>query len=222
MEANLAAGALLGRVDDTTIEGPRIDVEADGPIVELARVEYAMHGVGGIDGAGIGRVHLFDIFRLEIADAGGQILMDGVKIFNLQAAYGDGHPAVLVAVVMHGAGLADLPADGEQLIDRSFIDQVAGVVLAIPGEIGSEGFGMDRSVLQECAKLLNLVEGRIGQFAEFGDEGVDWGLFDGNRHRGAPVESITHEDGSIPVGREDLTTEGHRGFSRILLRNVSR
>jgi hypothetical protein len=222
MQLNFATGAVLGGVDETAVEGARVDVEADGALVELAGVENTMYRLEGIDGAGMRGVHLDGVGGLDRALAKGKILVKHAKILDQQTADGDGHPTILVFVVVHGAGLADLPADGEQLIDRSFIDQVAGVVLAIPGEIGSEGFGMDRSALQECAKLLNLVEGRIGQFAEFGDERVDWGLFDGDGHRGAPAESITHGDGSVQVGREDLTTEEHRGFSRILLRNVSR
>lgn len=222
MQLNFATGAVLGRVDHTAVEGTRVDVKTHGALVELAGVDNTMHRLEGIDGTGMRGIHLDGVGGLDFAFAESKILMNHVKIFDQQAADGHSHPTILVFVVVHGAGLADFPADGEQFIKRSFIDQVAGVVLAIPGEIGSERLGMDWSVLQECTKLLNPVEGRVWQLAELGDEGVDWGLFDGNGHRGAPAESITHEDGSIPVGREDLTTEGHRGFSRILLRNVSR
>jgi len=212
MQLNFATGAVLGGVNNTAVEGTRVDVEADGTLVKFARIEHTMHRFERIDGAGMRCVHLDSVSGPDRALAKGKILMNNVKILDQQTADGDSHPTILVFVVVHGAGLADLPADRDQLIKRSFVDQVSGIVLAIPGEIGSKGFGMDRSVLQECAKLLNLVEGRIGQIAEFGDERVDWGLFDGDGHRGAPAESITHGDGSVQVGRENLTTEGTEGF----------
>ena len=92
--------------------------------------------------------------------------MHHMKILDQQAADGDGHPAVLVAVVVDGTGLADFPADGNQFVERSFVDQVAGVVLAIPGEIGRQRVGVERGVLQEFAELLGFVEGGFGKLAE--------------------------------------------------------
>jgi hypothetical protein len=210
MQLNFATGAVLCGVNNTAVEWARVDVEADGALVEVARIEDAMHGLKGIDGAGMRRVHLDGVSRLDFAFAEGKILVKHAKILDQQTADGDGHPTVLVFVIVHGAGLADLPTNGDQLIKRSFIDQVTGVVLAIPGEIGSERLGMNRRVLEERAKLLNLVEGRVGQLAEFGDEGVDGGLFRGNGHRGAPGKSITQRDRSIQVGQKDLKHSGTR------------
>ena len=38
VEADFAAGALLGGVDDAGVEGAGVDVEADGALVEFARI----------------------------------------------------------------------------------------------------------------------------------------------------------------------------------------
>ena len=173
MQLNFATGAVLGRIDHATIERAGVNVEADGALVEFAGIEDAMDGLERINGAGMRGIHLDGVSGFDRAFAEGKVLINHMKVFDQQTPERDSHPTVLVAMVVHGTGLADLPADGEQFIERSFVDQVAGVVLAIPGEIGSERLGMHRSVLKECTKLLNLVEGRVGQFAEFGDEIVD-------------------------------------------------
>ncbi len=58
--------------------------------------------------------------------------MENVKIFHQQAADGDGHPAVLVAVVVNRTGLTDLPANGHQFVETGLVDQVASVMLRDP------------------------------------------------------------------------------------------
>jgi len=138
VQFDFAARALLGGVDHAGVEGTGIDVQADGALVEFAGIEDPVNGFERIDGAGVRGIHLYGLGGRNRAFAAGDILMHDVKILDEQTADGDGHPAVLVAVIVHGAGLADFPADGEQLIKRSFVDQVASVVLAVPGEIGRE------------------------------------------------------------------------------------
>ena len=145
-------------------------MQADGALVEFAGIEDAMDGLEGVDGAGMRGIHLDGFRGLDRGFAESDVLMHDVKILDQQTADGDGHPAVLVAVVVDGTGLADFPADGDQFVERSLVDQVAGVVLAVPGEIGRERVGMYRGVLQESAELLGLIEGGLGKLAEFGYE----------------------------------------------------
>src|SRR5580692_3605998 len=102
--------------------------------------------------------------------------MNHMEILYQQAADGDSHPAVLVAVVVDRASLADLPTDGDQFVERIFVDQVAGVVLAIPGQIGGQRVGAERGVLEESAELLGFVERGLGELAELGYEILDWDL----------------------------------------------
>jgi hypothetical protein len=182
VEGDFAAGALLGGVDDAGVEGARIYVEADGALVESARVEDAVNGSERVDGAGVLDIH-FDSFRgFDAARAGDEILVDDGEIFYLQASDGDGHPAVLVFVVVDGADLADFPADGQEFIERSFVDQIAGVVLAVPGEVGSEGVGVYGRVLKKGAQLLGFGEGALGELAELGYEVLDGDGFYGGGH----------------------------------------
>ena len=112
MQLNLATGAVLGGVNNTAVEWARVDVEADGALVEFAGVEDAMHGLQRIDCAGMRGIHFDGVGGLDRALAKGKILMNHVKILDQQTADGDGHPTILVFVVVHGTGLADLPADG--------------------------------------------------------------------------------------------------------------
>jgi hypothetical protein len=112
VELDLAASALLGGVDDASIERTGIDVEADGALIEFTGIQDAVDGSQGVDGAGVRHIHLHDVGGLDGGFAVGEILMHDVKILYLQAADGNGHPAVLVAVVVDGADLAYFPADG--------------------------------------------------------------------------------------------------------------
>ena len=60
-----------------------------------------MHGIGGIDGAGMSDIHLDGVGGFEAATAPLQILMNQMKVLHLQAPDGDRHPAILVAMIVH-------------------------------------------------------------------------------------------------------------------------
>lgn len=113
MKTNLAACALLGRVDDAGVEGARVHVEADSALIEFTAIDHPVDRVGGIDRAGLKDVHLHGVERFEVAASGFEIPVYEMEVFHLQAADGNGHPAVLVAMVVDGAELAGLPADGD-------------------------------------------------------------------------------------------------------------
>lgn len=170
---DFAARTLLNGINDACIEGPGVNMHADGSLVEFARIQHTMHGLERINRTGTRDIHLERVGRLDCALAAGDVLIYHVKILHEQAANRDGHPAVLVAVIVHGAYLADLPADGDQLVERSLVDEVARVVLTIPGEIRRESLGIERVVLQELAKLFRLLEGWLGKFAELCNEILD-------------------------------------------------
>src|ERR1700730_14712292 len=65
------------------------------------------------------------------------------KILDPQASDGRGHPAILVAMIVNAAGLADLPADGHALEDFVLENEVAGVVALREKQIFVERFGAD-------------------------------------------------------------------------------
>jgi hypothetical protein len=89
-------------------------------------------------------------------------------------------------VVVNGTGLSDFPADRKEFVERSFVDQVSRVVLAVPNEVGGERIGIDGSVLEEFFELLCMVEGGLGEAAELGYEVVDWNGLYGGGHGTAP------------------------------------
>ncbi len=151
MQSDFAAGALLRRINDASVERPRIYVQTDSTLVELARIDYSMYGICGVHCTGMGEVHLHGVERLQLAAPGRQILMNKVEVFYVKPAEWNRHPAVLVAMIMNGTGLAYLPANGHQLIEWSAIDQIARVVLTVPGEIRCEGLDIDRPLREELA-----------------------------------------------------------------------
>ena len=86
MQLDFTAGALLGRVDHAGIEWARVNMQADGALVELAGIDNAVDGIGRVHGAGMRDVHLDGIERFQLAAAAGQILMNQTKILHLQPA----------------------------------------------------------------------------------------------------------------------------------------
>lgn len=179
VELDFAAGALFGRVDHAGIEGARVDVQADRALVKFATIHHAMNGIGGIDCAGLRDIHLDGVGGLKAATALLQILVNQMKIFHLQAPDGDGHPAVLIAMIMHRAGLADLPANGHQFVERGAVDEIASVVPAVPVEIGRERVGADGSSLEKATHGFDAVEGGLRELPQALDE-----LLNGYRFRG--------------------------------------
>jgi hypothetical protein len=65
------------------------------------------------------------------------------EILHAEAADGGGHPAILIAMIVHAAGLANFPADGHAFEDGVFEDEVASVISLGEKEIGIEGVGSD-------------------------------------------------------------------------------
>jgi hypothetical protein len=208
MKLDFAARALLGGVDDAGVKRTGVDVQTNGALIECAGIEDAVNGFEWIDGAGVRGVHLHDFGGPDDGLAESDVLPYDMKVFDQQPTDGYGHPAILVAMIVHGTGLADFPANGHQFIEGSFVDEVARVVLAIPGEIGSERVGVERSILQKSADLLGLIEGSLGELAEFGDEALNGNLSYGGGH-GRLREK--YSAGARADHREKLFDTGERG-----------
>lgn len=113
VQLDFSASALFGGVHHAGIEGARIDVQADRALVEFAGIQHTMNGFLGIDGAGLGDIHLNDLGQLQFAAAGGDVLVYDMEILYLQTADGYGHPTILIAMIVDGTGLPDLPTDGQ-------------------------------------------------------------------------------------------------------------
>jgi len=111
VEFDFAAGALLRGIDDAGIEGAGVDVQTDCPLIEFAGIENAVDGLQRIHGAGLSWIHLNRVGGLELAGPLFQALRNDAIILDQQFSDGDRHPAILVAMIVYGAGLADFPAN---------------------------------------------------------------------------------------------------------------
>src|SRR6266550_1869075 len=132
VELDFAAGTLVGGIDDAGIERAGIDVQTNRSLIELARIENAVHRLERIHGTGLSWIHLHRFSGLELASSFLQALGDNAIILDQEFADRNCHPAILVAMIVYGTGLADFPADCYQFIERSFVHQVSSVVLTIP------------------------------------------------------------------------------------------
>ena len=155
MQLDFAAGALFRGVHHASVEWARVDVQTDGTLVEFLWIDDAMYGISWVDRTRMCNVHLHGVERCKLAVTGEEILMYKVEVFDLEPAKWDRHPAVLVAMVVNGANLTHFPANGHQFIERRAIDQIARIVLPIPGEIRCEGLGINRHLREQLPQRLS-------------------------------------------------------------------
>jgi len=105
-----------------------------------------MNGFEGIDVDGMSAVHFVDFRGDDLASAAGSVFLFDAKILDFQAADGSGHPAILVAMIVDAAVLADFPADGHALEEIIFENEIAGVVAFGEEAIFFEALGADGMV----------------------------------------------------------------------------
>ena len=101
VKLDFAAGTLIGRIDDASIERSGIDVQADRPLIEFAGIENAVDGLERIHGTGLSWIHFHRVGGGELAGALFQTLRNDAVILDQQFSDGDCHPAILVAMVVH-------------------------------------------------------------------------------------------------------------------------
>jgi len=99
-QADLAAGMLLDRINDAGVEGPRVEVQADGPFPELAGVAYVVYRVQRIDSDRICGVDLNYVSGHDGAAVVGQVFFQYAVVLHGKPADRGSHPAVLVFVVV--------------------------------------------------------------------------------------------------------------------------
>ena len=114
VQLDFAAGALIGGIDDAGIERAGIDVQTNRSLIELARIENAVHRLERIHGTGLSWIHLYRVGRRKLAGALLQALRDDTIILNQQFSDGDRHPAVLVLMVVDLRRLSSIPAYGDE------------------------------------------------------------------------------------------------------------
>ena len=167
-------------------------MQAHGALVEFARVQHAVHRLERIDCARMCGVHLKRVRRFQFASALLDLLKHNPVILDKQASDGNRHPAILIAMIVNRADLADFPADGDQLVERRLIDQIARVVLAVPAQVGRQRVGRNLGAGEECDQLVYLIKSSRWKGAQLGDEVLNGDLFLNclRTHTGTPQQSI--------------------------------
>ena len=127
---------------------------------------------------GMRAVHFVDFRGNDFTSAAGGVFFVDAEILDFQAADGRGHPAVLVAMIVNAAVLADFPADGHTLEEIVFENKIASVIALGKEEIFFERLGTD-SVLDDV--VLDVLEREIalGDSGEAFDPVGDGELLDG-------------------------------------------
>ena len=92
---------------------------------------------------GMRGVHFVDFGGDDLAGAAGSVFFVDAEILDFQAADGGGHPAVLIAMIVNAAVLADFPADGHTLKEIVFENEIARVIPFREEEVFFDGFGAD-------------------------------------------------------------------------------
>src|SRR3984893_3620439 len=72
-----------------------------------------------------------------------QILIDDTVVLNHEPAPRNSHPTALILMVVDRAHLSNIPANSDQLVMGSSIDQITSVVFSVPEQIGCKGCGVN-------------------------------------------------------------------------------
>jgi hypothetical protein len=158
VKGRVAIGAFFALIHFAGIERLGVDVDADGTLVELGKIEHLVDGLERIDISGMSGVHFIDFSGKDAAGAMGSIALVDTEILDFQSADGRGHPAILAAMIVDAAGLASFPADGQTFKNIVSEDEIARVIALGEKEIFVEGFrenGMAKNV------ILDVFEGEF-------------------------------------------------------------
>ena len=105
------------------------------PLIRFPRIHDPMHRLPRIDRARIRRRQLHRVRCEQFALSRLDILKSDMKIFDQQLSHRSCHPAILVAMIVHGTALSHIPTNRDYFIEIGFIDQIACVILRVPGQI---------------------------------------------------------------------------------------
>ncbi len=92
---------------------------------------------------GMCAVHLVDFRWNDFACATARVFFVDAEVLDFQAADGRGHPAVLIAMIVDTAVLADFPADGHALEEIVLENEIARVIPFREKKIFFQRLGFD-------------------------------------------------------------------------------
>jgi hypothetical protein len=178
VEGDVAVSPALALVDFAAVKGLGIDVDAYGALLEFGQIQDLVDGLERIDMYGVHGVHFVDFGGHDFAGAAGRIFFFNAEILNFQPADGSGHPAILIAMIVDTAVLADFPTNGHTLEEVVLENEIARVVASRKEAVLVEGLRAD-SVMNNV--VLNVFEREVtlGDSGEAFDPVGDGELLDG-------------------------------------------
>lgn len=181
VERDVCVGALVAVINFTHVEGLGVNVDTDSALVVFGEIQDLVDGFERIDVGRMRGVHLINVGSNQIACSAvlsiGVTILD-TKVLHFQAADWRRHPAILAAMIVDAAELADFPADGHAFEHVVLENQIAGIAAFGEEEIFFERFGTD-GVVENV--VLNIFQGEVavGNGREIFDPVGDDELFDG-------------------------------------------
>ena len=130
-------------------------MNAGGTLVEFFKILHLMDRLFWLDDARMRGIHLVGIGGNELAGAVRSIACIHMKILNAETANGSRHPAILVAMIVDAAELADFPADGEHFEKLALENQIPGVMALRVEEIRRKRFRLNGKLLSEIENARN-------------------------------------------------------------------
>ena len=124
------------------------------------KIQHLMHRFFGLNDGGMRRVHDVGIGGNQFAAAVRCVAIFHAEILHAQAADGRDHPAILIAMIVDAADLADIPADSEHFKQLAFVDQIPRVVA-----IGVEKVGSKRLRANSFRSVNSKTRGMVKSFS---------------------------------------------------------
>src|SRR4029077_4356936 len=196
---------LVAVIDFAAIEGFGIDVDADGKLIKFGEVHDLVNRFHGINKGRMCAIQLITIRGNNFAMARCGIEFFNAVVTNVQTANGCRHPAVLIAMVMDAAVLANFPTQSHALEQSILEDQIAGVAPFREENIVVQACGTHGVVDDVVLDSLKIkIPFRNGGKA--GDPVADADLPNGNvfRHRKTPARTSARQS----TGNQNFTLTG--------------
>src|SRR5277367_3480503 len=149
MQRDICVCAFIHGIHFAGIVRIRIDVHAGRGLIEFRQILHLVDGLFGTHDGGMRRIHSVGIGGDQLTAAVRGVLIFHAEILHAQTADGRDHPAILAAMIMDAAELADIPADREDFKEFAFVDQIPGVVAVGVKNVGGQGFRLNGFALGE-------------------------------------------------------------------------
>src|ERR1700733_8033185 len=118
-------------------------MHAGSSLSEFRKIQHLMNGFFGLNHRGMLGIHIVSVGRDEMASGVSSVATINEEILHAQTADGRRHPAILAAMIMNAANLSDIPTDGHDFEELTFVNQVSCVVAFCVKKIRRECLGLN-------------------------------------------------------------------------------